>query len=106
MYPEAVPHCDVCRWLRECDEQRRGDDHLSLVAGIRRQQREQLVAWGTETMAKLAGVAIPLKERANYGAGEGIEKVREEARVALAGSTKKRVRDEATLPVAGGMGCC
>src|SRR3989475_3109929 len=33
-YPEPVEHCNVCRWVRECDAQRRADDHLSLVAGI------------------------------------------------------------------------
>src|SRR5579863_3847719 len=40
-YPEPVEHCNVCRWFRECDARRREDDHLSLVAGIRRQQRDQ-----------------------------------------------------------------
>jgi uncharacterized protein len=41
-YPEPVEHCNVCRWFKECDTRRRADDHLSLVAGIRTQQREQL----------------------------------------------------------------
>jgi len=50
-YPEPCTHCDVCRWFRECEVQRRSDDHLSLVAGIRRQQRDQLVAWDTGTIA-------------------------------------------------------
>jgi uncharacterized protein len=50
-YPEPCPHCDICRWFRECDATRRADDHLSLVAGIRRQQRNQLEAWGAETLA-------------------------------------------------------
>jgi len=31
-YPEPVEHCNVCRWFKECDQQRRADDHLSLVA--------------------------------------------------------------------------
>ncbi len=37
-YPEPVEHCNICKWFRECDARRRADDHLSLVAGIRRQQ--------------------------------------------------------------------
>jgi len=41
-YPEPVEHCNVCRWFRECDQRRRADDHLSLVAGIRRHQRESV----------------------------------------------------------------
>src|SRR5262249_30739777 len=38
-YPEPVEHCNVCRWFKECDARRHEDDHLSLVAGIRRNQR-------------------------------------------------------------------
>ena len=44
-YPEPCQHCDICRWFRECDRRRRDDDHLSLVAGIRRQHRDQLEVW-------------------------------------------------------------
>src|SRR3984893_10848619 len=105
-YPEPVPHCDVCRWFRECDAQRRGDDHLSLVAGIRRQNREQLVAWDTETMAKLAVLPIPLKERPLHGSREAIERVREQARVQVTGRTEKKLVHEPLLPVAEGMGLC
>ena len=41
-YPEPVSHCDICRWWKECDKRRRGDDHLSFVAG-----RLQTAAEGT-----------------------------------------------------------
>jgi predicted RecB family nuclease len=105
-YPEPVPHCDVCRWFRECDEQRLGDDHLSLVAGIRRQHQEQLVTWDTETMAKLAVLPIPLKERPKHGSREAIERVREQARVQVTGRTEQRLVHELLLPVAEGMGLC
>ncbi len=70
-YPEPCTHCDVCRWFRECEARRRGDDHLSLVAGIRRQQRDQLEVWGTETVAKLAVLPIPLKQKPLHGSREG-----------------------------------
>ena len=66
-YPEPCVHCEVCRWFEECDTRRRGDDHLSLVAGIRRLQRNQLEDWDTETMAKLALMPVPLKERPATG---------------------------------------
>jgi len=105
-YPEPVAHCDVCRWFRECDAKRRGDDHLSLVAGIRRQTREQLVAWDTETMAKLAVLPVPLKERPQHGSREAIERVREQARVQVTGRTEKKLVHEPLLPVAEGMGFC
>src|SRR5215469_5360655 len=66
-YPEPVEHCNVCRWFKECDKRRHDDDHLSLVAGIRQQQRNQLEEWRTETMTKLAELPIPLKERPKRG---------------------------------------
>lgn len=105
-YPEPVPHCDVCRWFRECEAQRRGDDHLSLVAGIRRQQRNQLEEWETETMAKLAVLPIPLKVRPEHGSREAIERAREQARVQVQGRTEERLVYEPLLPVIEGMGFC
>src|SRR5262249_9604550 len=102
-YPEPVEHCNVCRWIRECDARRRGDDHLSLVAGIRRLQRNQLEARHTETMAKLAALPIPLKERPAHGSREGIERVREQARVQVEGRTSGQLVHE-LLPVIEGMG--
>jgi len=105
-YPEPVPHCDVCRWFRECDAQRRTDDHLSLVAGIRRLQRNQLEAWKTDTMAKLAVLPIPLKQRPEHGTREAIEHVREQARVQVQGRTEKKRIYEPLLPVTEGIGLC
>jgi predicted RecB family nuclease len=105
-YPEPVEHCNVCRWFRECDQRRRRDDHLSLVAGIRRQQRDQFEAWNAETMAKLAVLPIPLKERPKHGSKAGYERVREQARVQVEGRTEKKLKHELLLPVAEGMGFC
>ncbi len=105
-YPEPCVHCDVCRWFKECDQRRRQDDHLSLVAGIRRQQREQLEEWNTETMGKLAELPIPLRERPKHGSREGMERVREQARVQVAGRAEKKMVHEPLLPVAEGMGFC
>ena len=105
-YPEPVEHCNVCRWFAECDARRRADDHLSLVAGIRRQQRDQLEEWGAGTMGKLATLPIPLRERPRHGSKAGYEKVREQARVQVEGRrTGERVH-EVLLPVAEGMGLC
>jgi uncharacterized protein len=105
-YPEPVEHCNVCRWFRECDTKRRADDHLSLVAGIRRQQRDQFEAWNAETMEKLAVLPIPLKERPKHGSKAGHERVREQARVQVEGRTKNKLKHELLLPVAEGMGFC
>ena len=105
-YPEPCPHCDVCRWFRECDSQRRADDHLSLVAGIRRQQQKQLQEWDTETMAKLAVLPVPLQQRPLHGSREAIERVREQARVQVTGRSEQRLVHEPLLPVAEGIGLC
>jgi uncharacterized protein len=105
-YPEPVEHCNVCRWFRECDVRRRADDHLSLVAGIRRQQRDQFEVWNAETMAKLAVLAIPLKERPKHGSKAGLERVREQGRVQVEGRTEKKLKHELLLPVTEGMGFC
>jgi predicted RecB family nuclease len=105
-YPEPVEHCNVCRWFRECDGRRRADDHLSLVAGIRRQQRDQFEEWDAGTMAKLAELPIPLKERPKHGARVGYEQAREQARVQVEGRTQNKLKHEPLLPVAEGMGLC
>jgi predicted RecB family nuclease len=104
-YPEPVEHCNICRWFRECDGQRRADDHLSLVAGIRRQQRDQFVEWHAPTMAKLALLPIPLKERPRHGSKAGYEKVREQARMQVEGREEKALKHEA-LAVVQGTGFC
>ena len=103
-YPEPVEHCQVCRWFKECDKQRRADDHLSLVAGIMRQQRSQLEDWDVETMAKLAKMPIPLKERPERGSRDGYARVREQGRVQVAGRTQGELLHEAILPVVEGTG--
>jgi uncharacterized protein len=105
-YPEPVEHCNVCRWFKECDQRRRSDDHLSLVAGIRRQQQDQFEVWNAETMAKLAVLPIPLKERPKHGSKAGYERVREQARVQVEGRTEKKLKHEALLPPVEGMGFC
>ncbi len=105
-YPEPCQHCDVCRWFSACDTQRRADDNLSLVAGIRRQQRDQLETWGTETVAALAVLPIPLKQKPSHGARKAMETVREQARVQVQGRTENKPVFEPILPVAEGVGFC
>jgi predicted RecB family nuclease len=102
-YPEPCLHCQVCRWFRECDTRRRGDDHLSLVAGITRLQRKQLDSWQTGTVAKLAVLPIPLAQRPLHGSKEGYERVREQARVQVKGRTLQKPVHE-LLAVAEGAG--
>ena len=53
-YPSPVGHCHVCGYATHCEERRERDDHLSLVAGIRRDQVEKLNAAGIATVDRLA----------------------------------------------------
>jgi predicted RecB family nuclease len=84
-YPEPNLHCPICRWWSECEVQRRKDDHLSLVAGIRKLQRKQLNTWQVSTVEKLAKLPLPLEQRPEYGSKDGYVKVREQARIQVAG---------------------
>jgi predicted RecB family nuclease len=53
-YPFEVAHCEICRWYDRCAARRREDDHLSLVARMRRDQIEKLERGGITTMTALA----------------------------------------------------
>ena len=53
-YPEPVDHCRVCPWWSICVDQRRADDHLSIVAGATRTTRRKLVDAGVPTLTALA----------------------------------------------------
>ena len=53
-YPEPVEHCGSCRWLDVCTAQRLSDDHLCLVAGMRRDWTRRLRGAGIDTVAGLA----------------------------------------------------
>ena len=103
-YPEPVEHCNICRWFKECDAKRRGDDHLSLVAGIRRYQREQLIEWKRPTVVKLAEMPIPLAARPERGSRDGYARVREQARVQVEGREKAKLVHEPILPIVAGAG--
>jgi predicted RecB family nuclease len=53
--PDRIPACEHCAWATHCDAVRRGVDHLSLVAGMRRDQTKRLVTAGIPTLERLAG---------------------------------------------------
>ncbi|MEQ1756938.1 MAG: TM0106 family RecB-like putative nuclease [Vicinamibacterales bacterium] len=53
-YPLPVGHCHVCGYSSHCASRREADDHLTLVAGIRRDQVERLIDSGVTRVAQLA----------------------------------------------------
>lgn len=98
LYPDPIEHCEVCRWREPCASRRRGDDHLSLVAGIAKTQIEELARRGAGTMAALAALPIPLQWRPDRGTAPSYEKVREQARLQVAGRRAGEMLYE-TLPL-------
>ena len=103
IYPEPKEHCDVCRWRARCDDRRRADDHLSLVAGISKTQIDELAIQGVTTLAGLAVMPIPLAWKPARGSLHAYERVREQARLQLAGRDADAVLHE-LLPVINGFG--
>ncbi len=94
-YPEPVEHCEVCRWWADCSDRRRRDDDLSLVAGISARQRRALKELpGDEppgpiaTRRGLAGLALPLGRPFAGGGAGALERVREQARIQVAGEDR------------------
>lgn len=57
-YPYPVGDCDFCPWWHVCEQRRRDDDHLSLVAGLQRGQGHKLEAHGISTVPALAAMPI------------------------------------------------
>jgi len=100
-YPEPVEHCDVCRWAPECEARRRADDHLSLVAGITTRQRKSLVARGITTLTALAGSPMPLDPPLDGASATSTERIREQARIQLAGRGRTPPLHELLLPEPG-----
>ena len=60
-YPEPCAHCRFCPWEPHCTSRWESDDHLSLVAGIRRTQLNKLQKAGIHTVAQLAKTPVDLE---------------------------------------------
>ena len=82
-YPEPCDHCNVCSWWPRCDQQRRDDDHLSLVAGITRAQRTELTGWGIETLEHLGREPLAPDLKPERGSRESLDAAQHQAHVQL-----------------------
>ena len=100
-YPDPVEHCDVCHHWQGCEERRRADDSVWLVAGVARAERRELAALGIETLAGLAGYEGRLEPE--HVSRERMEKVRAQARVQMEGRRRGEAVHE-LLPVEAGRG--
>lgn len=93
-YPEPVSHCDICRWWKECDGQRRRDDHLSFVAGASKLQRKELMLRGIQKLESLAKLPLPIPFDPNRGSRESYTRIREQARVQLEARVEGQLKCE------------
>jgi len=84
-YPEPTEHCEVCSWYPLCDKRRRDDDHLSLVAGISRNQRKALGERSVSTVAGLAALALPVRPKIDRIGEAALFRIREQARLQMMG---------------------
>jgi uncharacterized protein len=75
-YPYPVAHCGLCEYTAQCERQWHEDDHLSLVAGIRRDQVQKLKEQGISTLVQLS--AIDAVRRWGIGATT-LERLRHQA---------------------------
>jgi predicted RecB family nuclease len=97
-YPEAKPHCEICRWRLHCNAKWREDDHLTFVAGISKLQIAELSKHGIATVAALADVPLPLLWKPERGAMQSFERIREQARLQVQGRAAGTVLYETLIP--------
>ncbi|HVS06359.1 MAG TPA: TM0106 family RecB-like putative nuclease [Candidatus Dormibacteraeota bacterium] len=89
-YPDPVDHCRICRWIDVCEVRRRQDDHLCLVAGMRRDQTRRLNLAGIKTVTELGASPV---DQSIQGINEmALTRLRQQARLQV----EQRHRD--TLP--------
>jgi len=106
IYPDPVEHCPICSWSTVCDERRRADDHLSLVAGINGNQRKALIERGVNTVADLGSFPIPAVPRFERIGNQALRNIREQARLQVQGRDERRHIYELLVPVEAERGLC
>src|SRR2546425_3627902 len=78
-YPDPVDHCRICRCIDVCELRRRQDDHLCLVAGMRRDQTRRLNLAGIKTVTELGASPI---DQPVHGINEmALARLRQQARL-------------------------
>src|SRR4051794_17663639 len=82
--PVPVSHCGQCPWQARCEAELRNGDDLSLVAGMRRDQRAGLHAVGITTLQQLADADAETLKASGIGKATR-ERVQEQAREQLRG---------------------
>jgi len=84
-YPWPCGHCGICDFRNVCRAQLEADDHLMLVAGMRRGWAEKLIADGVETLARLGSLPVTGNGAPHGLRPESFERVRHQAELQLRG---------------------
>ena len=95
-YPHPVAHCSVCPWDPACDARRRADDHLAVVAGMRRDSSIKLGRAGITTMTALA--ASPEGDAISGMGLSTADRLRNQARLQLESRADGKIRFELLAP--------
>jgi predicted RecB family nuclease len=82
-YPFRCGHCEICPWDEACAKRRADDDHLSLVAWLRRDQIAKFEATGIQRVTHLA--AATDGQRPNAMNPETFIKLRRQASLQVQG---------------------
>src|SRR5690606_9684740 len=90
--PDPVEHCAVCDWSSRCSGERHVIDHLSLVAGITRHQRDALRHDGIDTLTKLA--ELELDHPPASAVERSLLRIRDQAKIQLQGRRAGKVLHE------------
>lgn len=90
-YPIPVERCDTCRWWRQCDRQRRDDDHLSLVAGLQNAHLKELESQEIKTLEQYAREKTPFRKKPEKGNPETYKKLHGQCKVQLKGREEDRM---------------
>jgi predicted RecB family nuclease len=85
-YPHKCSHCQTCKWSKVCETQRKDDDHLSLVARMRRDQIGKLNGSGVHTVVDLA--AVRDEQRPSGLNPQTFEKLRRQATLQVRGRSE------------------
>lgn len=96
--PDPVEHCDVCRWDELCRSTRRAARDLALTAGISSRQKRALRERGIDTLDALAVLPFPLDPPLEGRGEESLHRMREQARLQVAGEAAGYVLSERLSP--------
>jgi len=84
-YPEPTEHCSVCSWDPVCDKKRRNDDHLSLVAGITRNQRKALAVRDVTTVVGLSRLELAATPKIDGIGRQALLRIHQQANLQVEG---------------------